>query len=259
MLREGLIYLSQSRSAKKVLTGLPMTRAMSRRFVPGETVDSLVDAIKEANAAGMKATANYLGESEKNEANARAAADVYVDILRRIHDEGLAANVSMKFTQLGQAIGEDFLTENLGRVLTLAKEEDTFVRFDMESSEYVDRTLDELERFWNAGWRNIGVVLQSYLHRTMDDARRLVDMGVRVRICKGAYNEPEEIAFQKREEVDDSFLEVSQLLISEGNYPGIATHDEEMIEGVVRFVTDERIPSDRFGSLRIPTVTPMTP
>jgi proline dehydrogenase len=246
MLREGLIYLSESGTAKKVLTGLPMTRSMSRRFVPGETVDSLVDAIREANAAGMTATANYLGESEKNEANARAAGDVYMDILRRIHDEGLDANVSMKFTQLGQAIGEDFLTENLERVLKLAKAEDTFVRFDMESSDYVDRTLKELERFWAAGWRNIGVVLQSYLHRTMDDARRLVDMGVRVRICKGAYNEPPDIAFQERDEVDGNFLDVSRLLIAEGNYPGIATHDERMIEGVLEFVTKERIPADRF-------------
>ncbi len=246
MLREGLIYLSESGTAKKVLTGLPMTRSMSKRFVPGETVDSLVEAIREANGAGLKATANYLGESEKNEANARAAGDVYMELLRRIHDEGLDANVSMKFTQLGQAIGEEFLTENLGRILELAKEEETFVRFDMESSEYVDRTLDELERFWNAGWRNIGVVLQSYLHRTMDDARRLVDMGVRVRICKGAYNEPPEIAFQKREEVDASFLDVSRLLIAEGNYPGIATHDERMVDGVLEFVNAERIPAERF-------------
>lgn len=246
MLREGLIYLSESGTAKKILTGLPMTRSMSKRFVPGETVESLVAAIREANAAGLKATANYLGESEKNEANARAAGDVYMEILRRIHDEGLDANVSMKFTQLGQAIGEAFLTENLGRILELAKEEETFVRFDMESSEYVDRTLDELDRFWDAGWRNIGVVLQSYLRRTMDDARRLVARGVRVRICKGAYNEPEEIAFQKREEVDASFLEVSRLLIAEGNYPGIATHDERMVEGVLEFVSGEGIPADRF-------------
>jgi proline dehydrogenase len=246
MLREGLIYLSESSSAKKILTGLPITRGMSRRFVPGETVDDLVGAIRDANALGLKATANYLGEAEKNEANARAAADVYLQILERIHDEGLDANVSMKFTQLGQAIGEDFLLENLGRVLEKAKEEDTFLRFDMESSEYVDRTLDEFRRFWEAGWRNIGVVLQSYLFRTMNDARQLCEIGARVRICKGAYNEPPEVAYQKREEVDRNFLAVSRLLIAEGNYPGIATHDDAMVQGVLEFVKEKGIPADRF-------------
>jgi proline dehydrogenase len=246
MLREGLIYLSESGKAKKVLTGLPVTRGMSRRFVPGETVDELVGAIKEANAAGLAATANYLGEAEKNEANCRAAADVYYDILDRIHTEHLDANVSMKFTQMGQVISQDFLTENLGRVLTKAKEEDTFIRFDMESSEYVDPTLDEFQGFWDQGWRNIGVVLQSYLFRTMDDARRMVELGTRVRICKGAYNEPPEVAYQERHEVDQSFLDAARLLIAEGNYPGIATHDENMIDGVVRFVTEQKVPSDRF-------------
>jgi proline dehydrogenase len=245
MLREPLIYLSHSNTARAVVTRTPL-RAMSRRFVPGETVDDLARAIREANAAGLTATGNYLGESVHDEPNARRAADVYMAILDRIHQEKLDANVSLKFTQLGQDISESFLARNLGQVLERARETDSFIRFDMEGSDYTQRTLDAFEKLWKEGWRNIGVVLQSYLKRSAGDVARMNELGARVRLCKGAYAEPPEVAFQTRENVDASFVQLTQTLLEGGNCPAIATHDERMIDATLAFVRQRGIAPDRF-------------
>ena len=246
MLKKGLLLLSESRVARKVITGTPITRPLARRFVPGEEVPDLMEAIRGANDDGLTATGNYLGESEKNEENARKAADVYIEILDRIAEEGREANVSMKFTQLGQAISDRFLDQNLGRVLEKAKEHETFIRFDMESSDYTQRTLDEFESFWEKGWRNIGVVLQSYLRRSAGDVARMNQLGARVRLCKGAYDEPPEVAFQKREKVDASFVELMKMLLDDGNYPAIATHDDRMIDATIAHADEQGIPADDF-------------
>ncbi len=245
MLRNGLIFLSESRAAKKLVTGTPL-RAMSRRFVPGDTVDELVSAIRDANARGLSVTANYLGEAEKSEATAREAADRYTAILDRIGEDGLKANVSMKFTQLGQAISDDFLADNLGRVLDRAADLDVFVRFDMESSDYTERTLHAFEDVWSRGRRNIGVVLQSYLRRSKADVARMNELGARVRLCKGAYAEPAEVAFQERSEVDGSFVGLMQTLLHDGDYPAIATHDDAMVEATVKYARQEGIGPERF-------------
>lgn len=245
MLRDSLIYLSHSEAAKTVVTRTPL-RAMSRRFVPGETVDALVGAIREANAAGLTATGNYLGESVHDEPNARQAADVYLRVLDAIGKESLDANVSLKFTQLGQDISERFLGDNLGAVLDRADEVGSFVRFDMESSEYTERTLQAFEKLWAGGRRNIGVVLQSYLRRTAGDVAHMNRLGARVRLCKGAYSEPPEVAFQARHEVDNSFVELMRVLLDDGNYPGIATHDERMIEATVAHYRAQGYAPDRF-------------
>ena len=245
MLREGLIYLSHSGPAKAVVTRTPL-RGMSRRFVPGETVDDLVRAVKSANADGLSATGNFLGESVHDEANARLAADVYLEILDRIAADGLDCNVSMKFTALGQDISEAFLAENLGRVLDKADGQGNFLRFDMESSEYTQRTLDAFEKLWSEGRRNIGVVLQSYLKRTAGDVARMNELGARVRLCKGAYDEPASVAFRDRAEVDRSYVELMQALLADGNFPGIATHDPKMIDATIDFHQKEGIAKDSF-------------
>jgi proline dehydrogenase len=245
MLRDSLIYLSHSEAAKAVITRTPL-RAMSRRFVPGETVDELVGAMREANAAGLTVTGNYLGESVHDEPNARQAADVYLRVLDAIGSHSLDANVSLKFTQLGQDISERFLGENLGAVLDRADEVGSFVRFDMESSEYTQRTLQAFEKLWAGGRRNIGVVLQSYLHRTAGDVAHMNRLGARVRLCKGAYSEPPELAFQARDEVDRSFIQLMRVLLDEGNYPGIATHDQRMIDATVEHHRTQGYAADRF-------------
>ena len=245
MLRNGLIHLSESVAAKKLVTGTPL-RTMSRRFVPGETVDDLIGAIRDANRAGMSVTANYLGEAEKSESSVRAAATTYTDVMDRMAAAGLNGGVSLKFTQLGQAISDDFLAENLGPLLERGKKDGLFIRFDMESSDYTQRTLDAFEHVWNEGWRDIGVVLQSYLRRSKEDIARMNELGARVRLCKGAYAEPEEVAFQEREEVDGSFVELMKMLLKDGNFPGIATHDDEMIGATIQFAKHENIPKDSF-------------
>lgn len=245
MLRETLIHLGESSTAKTVVTRTPL-RGMARRFVPGETVDDLLRATREADAEGLTATANFLGESVHDEQNARLAADVYLEILDRIHQEGLAATVSLKFTALGQDISDRFLADNLGRVLEMARETDSFIRFDMEGSDYTQRTLDAFETLWADGWRNIGVVLQAYLRRTAGDVARMNQLGARVRLCKGAYAEPPEVAFQERDEVNRSFVELMRMLLTDGTYPAIATHDEAMIEDTVAFARQRAIAPDSF-------------
>ena len=236
MLREGLIRLGSSSTAETLVRKTPL-RAMSRRFVPGETVEELVEAIREANEDGLAVTANYLGEAEHNRRNCRTAGDTYLRIMERIAEEDLDAGISVKFTQLGQEIGDDFLHDNLTRLLERGREEDIFIRFDMESSEYTQPTLDAFEALWHDGWRRIGVVLQSYLRRTEDDVRRMNRLGAPVRICKGAYAEPAEVAYQERKKVDRNFVRCTELLLSEGRDPAIATHDEQMIQATLDFVS----------------------
>ncbi|MEX2473100.1 MAG: proline dehydrogenase family protein [Gemmatimonadota bacterium] len=245
MLRSTLIALSDSDVARCAVTQTPL-RAMARRFVPGETVDALVAGIRNANAEGLTATGNYLGESVKTEAAARQAGEVYVEVMGRIKGQGLDANVSLKFSQLGQEISEPFLAENLAPILERSGRDDVFVRFDMESSEYTQRTLDAFEKLWAEGWRNIGVVLQAYLHRTAGDLARMNHLGARVRLCKGAYDEPSSIAYKARSEVVRNFVQLMREVIDDGNYPGIATHDEEVIEATLSHVSRNGIPAEHF-------------
>lgn len=246
MLRRGLLFLSNSRSARKVLTGTPVTRSMSRRFVPGERVDDVLEAARAANALGLKVTGNYLGEAVHSEAAARVAANTYVTLLQRIAAEGLDANASLKFTQMGQDISDQVLDDNLGRVLAAAKEGEIFLRFDMESSDYTGRTLEAFEKLWADGWRNIGVVLQSYLKRTPGDVRRMIELGARVRICKGAYAEPPDVAWQDPAKIRAAYIESMRWLMSDGVYPGIATHDDRIIEAARDFASREGISRSRF-------------
>ena len=245
MIREGLIFLSHSATAQAVVTKTPL-RGLSRRFVPGETVADLIRAIKEANAEGLTATGNFLGESVHDEANARLATDANFEIVERLQAAKLEANVSLKFTALGQDISDAFLAENLTRILERVTAAEGFIRFDMESSEYTQRTLDAFEKVWSEGWRNIGVVLQSYLKRSAGDVARMNELGARVRLCKGAYNEPPEVAFKEKSAVDRSFVELMQTLLSEGNYPAIATHHEAMLDATVAFHQKEGIGKETF-------------
>jgi proline dehydrogenase len=246
MLRQGFILLSQSSLARTVVTHAPFTGAAARRFVAGETVDEAIAAARELNDAGMSVTLDYLGESVSDRAEATAAADQYLEIIDRIVADGIDGNVSLKLTQMGQDIDEAFLRTNVGRVLDRAAEHDMFVRFDMESSEYVQPTLNFFGRIWDDGRRNVGVVLQSMLRRTEADTLWANERAARVRLCKGAYAEPESIAFPRKRDVDASFVRCMKLLLEHGHYPGIATHDEAMIEATKQFARDQDIDPTRF-------------
>jgi proline dehydrogenase len=246
VLRESLIYLSENSMARRFVKSAPGARAMASRFVAGEAVEDGVRAARVLNQAGMGVSLDYLGESVRSEQEARAAADHYIRLLDRIAEEKLNANVSLKLTQMGQDISEAFLRQNVGRVIDHARNCDNFVRFDMESSAYTQRTLDFFRSLWAEGYRNIGVVIQSYLRRSAGDIEQLDRDAVRVRLCKGAYKEPPSAAFESKKEVDQSYLELMRHVIQHGNYPGIATHDERMILATKEFAGQLKKPNSAF-------------
>jgi proline dehydrogenase len=246
MPRDLMLYLSESRLARRLAREAPFSHAVARRFVAGESLEDAVRAVRSINEAGMHASLDYLGESVSRRTEARAAAEVYVELIDRIAREGLDANVSLKLTQMGQDIDEAFLRENLERVLEAARNADLFVRFDMESSDYTERTLDFFETLWHEGHRNVGVVIQSYLYRSEADVRRLNELGARVRLCKGAYKEPESVAFPHKRDVDANFIRLMKLLLSGGTYPGIATHDEAMIRATTDYARQQGIAPSAF-------------
>jgi proline dehydrogenase len=238
----------------------PGARSMARRFVAGETVADGIAAARALADAGFMVSLDCLGESVKSREEARAASDTYVALLEKMAAEKLAdgstlkdrASVSLKLTQMGQDIthesgyDEAFLRSNLARVLDTAAQHDIFVRFDMESSAYTQRTIDFFKSLWDAGQRNIGIVLQSYMRRTADDATLANQLGARVRLCKGAYKEPADVAFQEKSIVDANYVDVMKSLLSDGNYPGIATHDEAMIRATREWAREKSIPNSAF-------------
>ena len=246
MLRDTLIYLSGSSTARRFVRSAPGARTMARRFVAGETIEDGIAATREINKHGMSVTLDYLGESVNNRDEAKHAADVYVQMIDRIKMEGLDANVSLKLTQMGQDIDEAFTHDNLARVLEHAKAADMFVRFDMEASTHTQKTLDFFRELWAKGYRNIGVVIQSYLRRSKGDIEQLNAEKVRVRLCKGAYKEPATVAYQEKTEVDRNYVELMQMLLEHGNYPGIATHDPAMIRATRAFAQQRGIDASRY-------------
>jgi proline dehydrogenase len=246
MLRPLFLMLSESRIARAFVTHAPLAGSAARRFVAGETIPEAMHAAHELNGRGLTVTLDYLGESVSDRAEATAAADTYLEIIEAIDDHAIDGNVSLKLTQMGQDIDEEFLRSNVGRVLDKARSLKMFVRFDMESSDYTQRTLDFFERVWDEGYTNTGVVLQSMLRRTEADVRWANDLGARVRLCKGAYMEPEKVAFKDKEDVDDNFIRCMKLLLDHGNYPGIASHDEAILRATIDHARDNDIPPERF-------------
>lgn len=246
MLRPMFLMLSESSLARGFVTHAPFARAAARRFVAGETIPEAMQAARELNDRGLMVTMDYLGESVSDRKEATAAADTYLDIIRAIGEHGIDGNVSLKLTQMGQDIDDEFLRSNVGRILDRARDDAMFVRFDMESSEYTQKTLDFFERVWTEGYRNVGVVLQSMLRRTEADTRWANELGARVRLCKGAYMEPERVAYQDKAEVNASYVRCMRLLLDEGTYPGIATHDEAMIQATIDHAHANDIAADRF-------------
>jgi proline dehydrogenase len=222
-------------------------RVLVLRFVAGETLQQAVAAIAALNKRGIMATFDHLGENITTPEAARAAAQSYVEIIDAIVKHRLNSNVSLKLTQMGLDIDEELCYQNLVRICERAKAVDNFVRIDMESSAYTDRTLGIFRRLWHeGGHRNVGVVLQAYLYRTVADVREMNKLGARVRLCKGAYNEPEDVAFPKKSDVDANFAKLTRLLLTEGTYPGIATHDSRLIEYTKRFAAKRGISPSRF-------------
>jgi proline dehydrogenase len=217
----------------------------AKRFVAGEELEEAIPPIKALNEKGIMVTFDHLGENVKNEQEATAAADSYLQILDVIQREGLNSNVSIKLTQMGLDLGDDFCLKNVERIVKKAKELNNFVRIDMEGSNYTQRTLDITYKLFDE-YKNVGVVIQAMLLRSESDIKKLINSGIRVRLCKGAYKEPESIAYQKKEQVNENYKKLMKMLLKDGNYPAIATHDEEIIEEAKRFAEENGIDRSRF-------------
>jgi proline dehydrogenase len=240
--------MSNSQELENIALHNGAARRFALRFVAGETLDQAVKAIMALNRNGIMATFDHLGENVDTAEAAIAAADSYIQILERIVSSGINSNASLKLTQMGLDVDKELCFQNLCRICQRAKElNNIFVRIDMESSAYTERTLDMFRRLWHdAGYRNVGVVLQSYLYRTEGDVREMNKLGARVRLCKGAYNEPAEVAFPRKEDVDANYAKLTRLLLTEGNYPAIATHDPRLIEYTKRFAARRGIEPSKF-------------
>ena len=241
--------LAGSRSLKRMASfyGMrPGGRGFARRFIAGETIEEAIDAARAIQATGLGVTLDLLGESVSSAREADAATRTYVGVIERISAAGVERNISLKLTQLGLTIDRATCVDNLRRILDAATTHQFFVRVDMEDSPYTSITLDVFETMWQQGYRNVGTVLQSYLPRSEADAKRLNALGARVRLVKGAYREPKSVAYQAKADVDASFVRIMKLLLADGNYPAIATHDRAMIEATRAFARERGIAADNY-------------
>jgi proline dehydrogenase len=226
--------------------GMAEGSGFARRFIAGESVEEAVAAVRGVAAQGLLLTLDYLGESVRTTEEADAATRDYLRILQTIVDSGIERNVSLKLTQLGLDVDRATCVDNLRRILDPATEHGFFVRIDMENSPYTDVTLQIFETLWKQGYHNVGVVLQSYLMRTEADVRRVTAIGGRIRLVKGAYKEPKTVAYQNKSDVDAAFVRLMQLLLDEGRYPAIATHDPAMIDATKAYAAQKGYAKDRF-------------
>ncbi len=260
MLREFFLYLSQAAWAQRAVTGLSLGRKMAQRFVAGSTIEEAIAVLRGLNQKRMYATLDFLGESVKTAEEAQRARDEYRLALRHIADSAVQANVSLKLTQFGLDIDQRLCSENVLAVVEAARQAGTFVRIDMEGTPHTDRTLAVLEELRRSSdW--VGVVLQAYLYRSEEDLLRLTAAGTRIRLCKGAYQEPADKAFPKKADVDRNYVKLAQLLLQRSAQPGspgaeaggrvpplaaLATHDEKMIAAVQSFAREQGIDHSRF-------------
>jgi proline dehydrogenase len=249
MIRQGLLWLSEQQWVFDFARRNPLARPFARRFVPGEDLGEAVAVARQLAGRGISTSLDLLGESVTREADADAARAEYVAMVDRLAatGDGVEVNVSVKLTQMGFDIDEELCFQNVAAILDRARAAGGFVRLDMESSAYTQRTLDFFaDRLFERWGAHCGVVIQTCLRRSAADVERLVAMGARVRLCKGAYLEPPAVAFPEKAEVDRNYVRLMERLLDDGNYPGLATHDEKLIEHARRYVQRHRIGEDRY-------------
>jgi proline dehydrogenase len=248
VLRALFISLSESRSLRAIAEKSSFGRRISTRFVAGTQVEDVLRATQTINQASATVSIDNLGENVTNVEEARASAALYHRLLDDISRRGLNANISLKLTHMGLDVNENLARELVCGLVAKAAFLKSFVRVDMEGSPYTQRTLDfvhELHRM-PGNQDAVGTVIQSYLHRSEKDVENLLSAGIRIRLCKGAYKEPPEIAFQKKSEVDLNYVKLMKMLLKSGIYHGLATHDERIINQAKAFAISENIPRDSF-------------
>ncbi|MBN1120804.1 MAG: proline dehydrogenase family protein [Anaerolineae bacterium] len=250
MLRALFLTLSNAKWAEKIVTTWPVARRMARRFVAGERAEEAIAAIRELNAQGIPATVDILGESIDDALQSAAMMQSYLSFIDLIEQEKLDAWLSVKLTALGVDIDAGLCRANLRTILTRAREAGIRVAIDMEGSHYTQRILDTIRAFRTEGFDNIRAVIQAYLYRSDEDIRALCDEGIGVRLCKGAYKEPPDIAYPRKADVDAAYHHQMLALLNAAKagrgYPGIATHDENLIDAAKQHATEHQIALDRF-------------
>jgi proline dehydrogenase len=240
--------LARSAVLKKLAShyGMRKPTSFARRFIAGETIDEAIAAARTIEAHGLMLTLDHLGESVANLADAEAATREYLDIVDAVIHAGIGRNLSLKLTQLGLDVDKATAVDNLRKVLERAEPAGFFVRIDMENSPYTEVTLEIFETLWQQGYREMGVVLQSALYRSEEDLKRLNALGARIRLVKGAYQEPRSVAYQRKEDVDAAYARMLKVLITDGHYPAIATHDPAMIALARAWAAERSAAPDRF-------------
>jgi proline dehydrogenase len=231
---------------KRVFERNRAARALVDRFVAGETLDTALVPTRELAAQGITATLDLLGENVATEAEASRAVQGYIEILRRAHEAGLEPNISLKLTMLGLDLDDDVAMRCIEPILDAAREVGGFVRIDMEGSAYTSRTMEIFGALHDRYPDEVGIVIQTYLRRAAADVEAMIQRGARVRLVKGAYAEPESVAFQSRREIDENFIRLMQRLLVDGRYPAIATHDPTLIDATIAFSRERGIAPHRF-------------
>ena len=248
MLRAAFISLSESKSLRSAAEKTWIGQRLSRRFVAGTTIEDALAATQAINQLGLGVSVDNLGENVTNADEARHSAQLYHQMLDQMNAQGLNANVSLKLTHMGLDVDEAMAYEIASGVVQHAARINNFVRIDMEGSPYTQRTLDFVHRLHNqpenAG--HVGAVIQSYLFRSEKDVEELLARRIRIRLCKGAYKEPPEVAFPKKADVDANYVKLMKMLLKSGVYHGIATHDENMVRATIDFARKEKITASTF-------------
>ncbi len=247
MLRAAFLWLSEQPRIFRFVRKNRLARKLASRFVAGETIDEAITTLRDLNNSNLSASLDLLGESVLHADEAQRACRTYLDVLDRIRATSANANVSVKLTQMGLDIDEQLCLANMRAIIGKAKQFDSFVRIDMEQSGYTAKTIALFKDIFYPEFGNaVGVVLQSYLRRTTADVHTMIGLGARVRLCKGAYQEPEDVAFPQKRDVDANFIDCMEQLMERGNYPGIATHDQQIIDHAKAFAKQKKLPLERF-------------
>jgi proline dehydrogenase len=246
-----LLGLSSADFARNFVQHSRFVQPIVSRFVAGQEMEDALAVAKTLNAAGMMVSMDYLGESVKYPDEAIAARNHICTMLGKIANERVNANVSVKLTQLGLKLNSDLAFDNMREILTQAQAADNWVRIDMEESAVTAQTIAVYGRLRDAGFDNVGIVVQAYLYRTADDVAGLIQRGARVRLCKGAYDEPIEVAFGKKAQTDANYVRLARELLGEearanGVYPAFATHDDKMVQAVINYTREHEIATDQF-------------
>ena len=245
--RSALIYLSRQEGLKNFAARFGLFKKLTTRFIAGETTDEAIAAIREINAKECSASFDHLNEGVHSVEGTEAEVHEYLSVLAKIDETGINSNVSIKLTQFGLEIDPELAYRNARRIVEEAVRRGNFVRVDMEGSNVTQVTLDIFKRLRSEfGLNDVGIVLQSYLYRTIDDARDLLKIPARIRLCKGAYDEPPSVAYPDKKDVDENYVRVMQLLLASGTYHGIATHDPKMIDATIDFAQREGVSKEAF-------------